>query len=94
MNGGARLRQVCLTPATIITKIVADAPDYNVANPDYGFQGDPQHPIAGSTTATSSTPPSTEGHPAGHDDGGGNPQVENAPTGVIDSKDPKTPEDT
>jgi hypothetical protein len=53
MNGGARLRQVCLTPATIITKIVADAPDYNVANPDYGFQGDPQHPIAGSTTATS-----------------------------------------
>lgn len=36
-----------LTPAQIITKIVADAHAYNVAHPDYGFVGDPQHPIAG-----------------------------------------------
>jgi subtilisin len=36
-----------LTPAQIIQKIVADAQAYNVANPGYGFTGDPQHPIAG-----------------------------------------------
>jgi subtilisin family serine protease len=36
-----------LTPAQIITKIVADARAYNVAHPNYGFRGDPQHPIAG-----------------------------------------------
>ena len=36
-----------LTPAQIVTKIVADAAAYNVANPGYGFTGDPQHPGAG-----------------------------------------------
>lgn len=36
-----------LTPAQIVAKIVADAAAYNVANPGYGFTGDPQHPIAG-----------------------------------------------
>jgi subtilisin family serine protease len=36
-----------LTPAQIVTKIVGDAASYNVANPGYGFAGDPQHPVAG-----------------------------------------------
>ena len=36
-----------LTPAQIIQKIVADAAAYNQANPGYGFQGDPLHPITG-----------------------------------------------
>ena len=35
------------TPAQIIQKIVADAAAYNTANPNYGFQGDPLHPISG-----------------------------------------------
>ncbi|MCU1427278.1 MAG: serine protease [Actinomycetia bacterium] len=36
-----------LTPAQIIDKLVTDAAAYNTANPGYGFQGDPQHPVAG-----------------------------------------------
>jgi subtilisin len=34
-----------LTPAQIVTKIVADAAAYNNANLGYGFEGDPNHPI-------------------------------------------------
>ncbi len=34
-----------LRPAQIIRKIVADARDYNIANPGYGFLGDPLRPI-------------------------------------------------
>jgi subtilisin len=33
-----------LTPAQIITKIIADAEAYNLANPGYGFEGDPLRP--------------------------------------------------
>jgi subtilisin len=36
-----------LTPAQIIAKIVNDATAYNDANLDYGFDGDPNHPVAG-----------------------------------------------
>ena len=36
-----------LTPTQIIAKIVNDAAVYNSANLDYGFDGDPNHPIAG-----------------------------------------------
>jgi subtilisin family serine protease len=36
-----------LTPGQMAAKIRADATAYNQANPDYGFQGDPLHPIAG-----------------------------------------------
>jgi subtilisin len=36
-----------LTPAQIVAKIVADTATYNEANPGYGFDGDPQHPVAG-----------------------------------------------
>lgn len=36
-----------LTPNQIIAKIVNDAAAYNNANLDYGFDGDPNHPIAG-----------------------------------------------
>jgi subtilisin len=32
-----------LTPAQIIQKIVSDAATYNIANPSYGFTGDPLH---------------------------------------------------
>ena len=35
------------TPAQIIQKIVADTAAYNTTNPNYGFQGDPLHPISG-----------------------------------------------
>ena len=38
---------VGLTPEQIIAKIVNDAAAYNNANLDYGFDGDPNHPIAG-----------------------------------------------
>jgi subtilisin family serine protease len=33
-----------LTPAQIVAKIVADAETYNLAHPDYGFDGDPLRP--------------------------------------------------
>jgi subtilisin family serine protease len=36
-----------LTPAQIVTKIVADAAAYSNANPEYGFTGDPLRPIEG-----------------------------------------------
>lgn len=36
-----------LTPAQIVTKIVADAAAYNNANPSYGYTGDPLRPITG-----------------------------------------------
>jgi len=36
-----------LTPAQIVAKLVADAAAYNVADPSYGFVGDPAHPVAG-----------------------------------------------
>jgi subtilisin family serine protease len=36
-----------LTPAQIVTKIVADAGAYNGANPGYGFTGDPLRPVEG-----------------------------------------------
>jgi len=36
-----------LTPAQIVTKIVADAAAYNNANPGYGFFGDPLRPVTG-----------------------------------------------
>jgi subtilisin len=36
-----------LTPAQIVTKIVADAAAYNTANPEYGFFGDPLRPVVG-----------------------------------------------
>jgi subtilisin len=32
-----------LTPAQVVAKIVADGRAYNLANPDYGFTGDPLH---------------------------------------------------
>jgi hypothetical protein len=35
------------TPAQIIQKVRADAAAYTQANPRWGFQGDPSHPIAG-----------------------------------------------
>ena len=41
-----------LTPQQIVAKIVADAAAYNVAHPDYGYLGDPQHPVPVATTAT------------------------------------------
>ena len=34
-----------LTPQQIVEKIVADATAYNIADPSYGFGGDPAHPI-------------------------------------------------
>lgn len=36
-----------LTPAQVIDKVVADAAAYNLANPGYGFQGDPLRPVPG-----------------------------------------------
>ena len=36
-----------LSPAQIEQRMVADAAAYNNANPEYGFAGDPLHPIAG-----------------------------------------------
>jgi subtilisin len=36
-----------LTPAQIIQKVVSDASAYNIANPGYGFAGDPLRPQAG-----------------------------------------------
>lgn len=42
-----------LTPTQIVAKIVSDAAAYNNANLDYGFEGDPNHPTSGTTTATS-----------------------------------------
>jgi subtilisin family serine protease len=36
-----------LSPAQIVNKIVGDTTAYNLANPGYGFAGDPAHPIAG-----------------------------------------------
>jgi subtilisin len=36
-----------LSPAQIMRKIIGDAAAYNTANPDYGFAGDPLHPISG-----------------------------------------------
>ena len=33
-----------MTPAQVITKIVADAEAYNLANPTYGYEGDPLRP--------------------------------------------------
>jgi subtilisin family serine protease len=36
-----------LTPMQIIAKITCDANAYAAANPQNGFQGDPEHPIAG-----------------------------------------------
>ncbi len=36
-----------LTPMQIIAKITGDANAYAAANPENGFQGDPEHPIAG-----------------------------------------------
>jgi subtilisin len=36
-----------LTPAQIVQKIVGDAASYNIANPGYGFQGDPLRPTSG-----------------------------------------------
>jgi subtilisin len=36
-----------LAPAQIIDKIVADAEAYNLANPEYGFDGDPLRPAEG-----------------------------------------------
>jgi subtilisin family serine protease len=36
-----------LNPAQIRAKLVADATSYNLANPGYGFQGDPLRPISG-----------------------------------------------
>ena len=35
------------TPRQIIQKLVADARTYNLANPSYGFVGDPLRPISG-----------------------------------------------
>ncbi len=35
-----------LSPTQIVTKIVADAEAYNLADPSYGFTGDPAHPVA------------------------------------------------
>jgi subtilisin len=35
------------TPAEIVERLVADAADYNSANPGYGFRGDPVTPAAG-----------------------------------------------
>jgi subtilisin len=35
------------TPAEIIDKLIAEAAEYNIANPGYGFAGDPGHPVAG-----------------------------------------------
>lgn len=36
-----------LTPAQVVQKIVADAGAHTGANPDYGFAGDPLHPVSG-----------------------------------------------
>jgi subtilisin family serine protease len=36
-----------LTPAQVVSKVVADAEAYNLANPTYGYQGDPLRPIDG-----------------------------------------------
>jgi subtilisin family serine protease len=36
-----------MSPAQIIQKIVNDAAEYNIAHPNYGFVGDPFHPISG-----------------------------------------------
>jgi subtilisin len=36
-----------LSPARVVDKIVSDAAAYNLANPGYGFQGDPLRPING-----------------------------------------------
>ena len=36
-----------LGPPQIMRKIIGDAATYNTANPDYGFAGDPLHPISG-----------------------------------------------
>ena len=36
-----------LTPQQIVAKIVADATAYNQAHPEYGYLGDPQHPVTG-----------------------------------------------
>jgi subtilisin len=36
-----------LTPAQIVQKIRSDAAAYNLANPDYGFVGDPLRPVSG-----------------------------------------------
>lgn len=36
-----------LSPAQIVHQIVDDTSAYNLANPGYGFVGDPAHPIAG-----------------------------------------------
>jgi subtilisin len=36
-----------LGPAQIVRKIIGDAATYNTANPNYGFAGDPLHPISG-----------------------------------------------
>jgi subtilisin family serine protease len=36
-----------LTPSQIIQKIRSDAAAYNLAHPDYGFDGDPLRPVAG-----------------------------------------------
>jgi len=36
-----------LGPAQIVRKIIGDAATYNTANPNYGFVGDPLHPISG-----------------------------------------------
>jgi subtilisin family serine protease len=34
-----------MTPAQVVEKIVADAEAYNLANPSYGYEGDPLRPI-------------------------------------------------
>lgn len=36
-----------LGPAQVVAKIVADAQTYNLANPAYGYEGDPLRPISG-----------------------------------------------
>jgi subtilisin len=36
-----------LSPPQIVRKLIGDAAAYNTANPDYGFVGDPLHPISG-----------------------------------------------
>jgi subtilisin len=36
-----------LGPPQIVRKIIGDAATYNTAHPDYGFAGDPLHPISG-----------------------------------------------
>lgn len=36
-----------LGPPQIVQKIIGDAATYSTANPDYGFVGDPLHPISG-----------------------------------------------